>query len=131
MNQRVFPSSCDYVEGLSHDTAEQLPDPWRQGSLVTAERLRFDFNLHRGLTSAEVARVEALVNGWVADDVALTTREMPLAEAKAAGVHFPSAAHAPLREAVLEPGCVTPAESCVQQEPASHTHAARPAKGAT
>lgn len=57
-----------------------------QGSLVTADRLRFDFNLHRGLKEAEVARVEELVNGWVTDDTALTTREMPLAEAKAAGV---------------------------------------------
>ena len=52
---------------------------------MTPERLRFDFNLHRGLSGAEVAEVEALVNGWVAEDVALTTREMPLAEAKAAG----------------------------------------------
>lgn len=59
---------------------------WMQGSLVTADRLRFDFNLHRGLKEAEVARVEELVNGWVTDDTALTTREMPLAEAKAAGV---------------------------------------------
>jgi alanyl-tRNA synthetase len=56
-----------------------------QGSLVTPERLRFDFNLHRGLAPDEVAQVEALVNGWVAEDSELTTREMPLAEAKAAG----------------------------------------------
>ncbi|EIE20523.1 alanyl-tRNA synthetase [Coccomyxa subellipsoidea C-169] len=57
----------------------------QQGSMVTADRLRFDFNLHRGLKEAEVARVEELVNGWVTEDTALTTREMPLAEAKAAG----------------------------------------------
>ena len=53
---------------------------------MTAERLRFDFNLHWGLRAAELAAVEELVNGWVADDIALTTREMPLAQAKAAGV---------------------------------------------
>ena len=59
-----------------------------QGSMVTADRLRFDFNLHRGLKEAEVARVEELVNDWVTEDTALTTREMPLAEAKAAGKAF-------------------------------------------
>ncbi len=56
-----------------------------QGSLVTQNRLRFDFNLHRGLKDDEVARVEELVNGWVAADSELVTKEMPLAEAKAAG----------------------------------------------
>ena len=56
-----------------------------QGSLVTQNRLRFDFNLHRGLKDDEVAKVEELVNGWVAADTELLTKEMPLAEAKAAG----------------------------------------------
>ena len=56
-----------------------------QGSLVTQNRLRFDFNLHRGLKEDELARVEELVNGWVSADTALVTKEMPLAEAKAAG----------------------------------------------
>ena len=56
-----------------------------QGSLVTQNRLRFDFNLHRGLKDDEVAKVEELVNGWVAADTELVTKEMPLAEAKAAG----------------------------------------------
>ncbi len=57
----------------------------RQGSQVHADRLRFDFNLPRGMSEAEVGRVEALVNGWVAADHALTTRTVPLAEARAAG----------------------------------------------
>ncbi|CAL8465000.1 g4535 [Coccomyxa elongata] len=57
----------------------------QQGSMVTSDRLRFDFNLHRGLKEAEIARVEELVNGWITEDTALVTREMPLAEAKAAG----------------------------------------------
>ena len=56
-----------------------------QGSLVTQDRLRFDFNLHRGLREEEIARVEELVNRWVAADTELVTKEMPLAEAKAAG----------------------------------------------
>lgn len=53
--------------------------------MVTPDRLRFDFNLHRGLKESEIARVEELVNGWITEDTALVTREMPLAEAKAAG----------------------------------------------
>lgn len=52
---------------------------------MTQHRLRFDFNLHRGLSQEEIARVEELVNGWVAADSKLVTKEMPLAEAKAAG----------------------------------------------
>lgn len=55
---------------------------------MTADRLRFDFNLHRGLKEQEVARIEELVNGWIAEDTSLVTREMPLAEAKAAGELF-------------------------------------------
>jgi alanyl-tRNA synthetase len=61
----------------------------RQGSLVTPDRLRFDFNLHRGLKEQEIARIEELVNGWIAEDTALSTREMPLSEAKAAGMQTP------------------------------------------
>lgn len=57
--------------------------------MVTSDRLRFDFNLHRGLKEVEIAQVEELVNGWIAEDIQLMTREMPLAEAKAAGeLHF-------------------------------------------
>lgn len=57
----------------------------QQGSLVTPDRLRFDFSLPRGVEPAELAAVEALVNGWIRSDAALTTTVMPLAEAKAAG----------------------------------------------
>jgi len=57
----------------------------QQGSLVQADRLRFDFNLPRGLEPGEVAAIEGLVNAWVAADHGLTTAVMPLADAKAAG----------------------------------------------
>jgi alanyl-tRNA synthetase len=57
----------------------------QQGSLVQPDRLRFDFNLPRGLEAGEVAAIEALVNGWVAADHGLQTSVMPLADAKAAG----------------------------------------------
>jgi alanyl-tRNA synthetase len=61
------------------------PDTCQQGSLVNADRLRFDFNLGRPMAPSEVAAVEALVNGWVADAAPAVTRVMGLAEAKAAG----------------------------------------------
>ncbi|PNW79843.1 hypothetical protein CHLRE_08g368900v5 [Chlamydomonas reinhardtii] len=61
------------------------PDTCQQGSLCNFQRLRFDFNLARGMTAAEVAEVERLVNGWVAAAAPLETRVMDLAAAKAAG----------------------------------------------
>jgi alanyl-tRNA synthetase len=57
----------------------------QQGSLVTPDRLRFDFSLPRGVEPAELAAVEALVNSWIVADETLTTAVMPLADAKAAG----------------------------------------------
>ncbi|PNH10720.1 putative alanine--tRNA ligase, chloroplastic [Tetrabaena socialis] len=54
------------------------PDTCQQGSLVNFQRLRFDFNLARGMTAAEVAEVERLVNGWVAGAAPLTTTVMAL-----------------------------------------------------
>ena len=57
----------------------------QQGSLVTPDRLRFDFNLARGMEDAEVEAVEGLVNSWITADTPLTSAVMPLADAKAAG----------------------------------------------
>ncbi|KAK9824092.1 hypothetical protein WJX72_007684 [[Myrmecia] bisecta] len=61
------------------------PDVSQQGSLVTADRLRFDFNLPQGMTADQTARVEALVNGWIQESHEAVTRTLPIAEAKAAG----------------------------------------------
>ncbi|KAF6257363.1 tRNA synthetases class II (A)-domain-containing protein [Scenedesmus sp. NREL 46B-D3] len=61
------------------------PDTCQQGSLVEAGRLRFDFNLSRAMTAEEVAAVERLVNGWVADAAPATTAVMGLEDARAAG----------------------------------------------
>ena len=55
------------------------------GSLVTDDRLRFDFNCPRGLKAKEVAAVEDLINEWIADGTPLVSKEMPIDEAKAAG----------------------------------------------
>ncbi|KAJ9522486.1 hypothetical protein QJQ45_008228 [Haematococcus lacustris] len=61
------------------------PDTCQQGSLVDGQRLRFDFNLPRPMTPAEVEQVEGLVNSWVLQAVPASTSVMALQAAKAAG----------------------------------------------
>ncbi len=55
------------------------------GSLVSFDRLRFDFNCPRALTAEEVIQIEELVNSWISEAHAATIEEMPIAEAKAKG----------------------------------------------
>jgi len=55
------------------------------GSLVDFERLRFDFHCPRAVSTAELERIEALINGWIADAHALEVQEMAIEQAKAAG----------------------------------------------
>ncbi|MCC5636603.1 alanine--tRNA ligase [Nostoc sp. CHAB 5844] len=55
------------------------------GSLVSFDRLRFDFNCPRALTSEEVQQVEEQVNTWIAEAHSAKIEILPLAEAKARG----------------------------------------------
>ena len=55
------------------------------GSLVSFDRLRFDFNCPRALTAEEVIQIEELVNSWISEAHSATIEEMPIAEAKAKG----------------------------------------------
>ncbi|WP_017314335.1 alanine--tRNA ligase [Mastigocladopsis repens] len=55
------------------------------GSLVSFDRLRFDFNCPRPLTPEEVQQVEKLVNIWIAEAHSAKVETLPLAEAKARG----------------------------------------------
>ncbi len=55
------------------------------GSLVDFDRLRFDFHCPRPVTAAELERIEACINGWIADAHDLEVREMELERARAAG----------------------------------------------
>jgi alanyl-tRNA synthetase len=55
------------------------------GSLVSFDRLRFDFNCPRALTIEEVQQIEELVNSWISEAHYATIEEMPIAEAKAKG----------------------------------------------
>ncbi|MFN6464476.1 MAG: alanine--tRNA ligase [Nostoc sp. DedVER02] len=55
------------------------------GSLVSFDRLRFDFNCPRALTAEEVQQIEEQVNAWIAEAHAAQVEVLPLAEAKAKG----------------------------------------------
>jgi len=55
------------------------------GSLVSPDRLRFDFSHFSGLSDAEIAQVEDMVNKVVLDTLAVETFETGLEEAKSLG----------------------------------------------
>ncbi|MGB3691908.1 MAG: alanine--tRNA ligase [Spirulinaceae cyanobacterium] len=55
------------------------------GSLVSFDRLRFDFNFSRPLTPEELQQVEAQINTWIAQGKDTQMEVMPIAEAKAKG----------------------------------------------
>ncbi|BAY25185.1 alanyl-tRNA synthetase [Calothrix sp. NIES-2100] len=55
------------------------------GSLVSFDRLRFDFNCPRALTAEEVQQIEEQVNTWIAEAHSAKVEILPLAEAKARG----------------------------------------------
>jgi alanyl-tRNA synthetase len=66
---------------------KQVVDPGigQAGSLVTFDRLRFDFHCPRAVTAAELEQIEALINGWISDAHTLQVAEMAIEAAKAAG----------------------------------------------
>ncbi|MEG4026811.1 MULTISPECIES: alanine--tRNA ligase [unclassified Microcoleus] len=55
------------------------------GSLVSSERLRFDFNSPRAVTAEELQKIEDLVNSWIAEAHAAVVAEMPIALAREKG----------------------------------------------
>ena len=55
------------------------------GSLVSFDRLRFDFNCPRAVNGEEIQQIEELVNSWISEAHSATIEEMPIAEAKAKG----------------------------------------------
>jgi alanyl-tRNA synthetase len=57
----------------------------QKGSLVSAERLRFDFAHNKAMTSDEIARVEDLVNAKILTDAPVTTEILPIDEARKRG----------------------------------------------
>ncbi|MBE9045915.1 alanine--tRNA ligase [Pleurocapsales cyanobacterium LEGE 10410] len=55
------------------------------GSLVSFDRLRFDFNSPRALTPEDIQQVEDLVNTWISEAHEADVNVMPLEEAKTKG----------------------------------------------
>jgi alanyl-tRNA synthetase len=55
------------------------------GSLVSFDRLRFDFNCPRAVTPEEIQQIEEQINTWIAEAHSATVETVPIAEAKAKG----------------------------------------------
>jgi alanyl-tRNA synthetase len=55
------------------------------GSLVSFDRLRFDFNYNQGLTPEQLQQIEAQINTWIAEAHGADVAEMAIAQAKAKG----------------------------------------------
>ncbi|MBD2483483.1 alanine--tRNA ligase [Planktothrix sp. FACHB-1365] len=72
---------------LLQSALKSIVDPSisQAGSLVDFERLRFDFNCPRGLTSEELQQVEDQVNSWITEAHPAVIAEMALEAAKAKG----------------------------------------------
>ena len=57
----------------------------QKGSLVNAERTRFDFSHNAPLTDAQIAQIEAIVNAEVLANAATQARVMPIDDAQKSG----------------------------------------------
>ncbi len=55
------------------------------GSLVSSDRLRFDFSLNRAVTPEELQQIEQQINQWISDAHGADIEVMPIAAAKAKG----------------------------------------------
>lgn len=58
------------------------PNIMQKGSNITAERLRFDFNLDRKVTPEELKQVQDFINDIILRDIPVVCEEMPYEEAK-------------------------------------------------
>lgn len=57
----------------------------QQGSYQDGARTRFDFSHGQAMTAEEIAKVEALVNEKIAEDIAVVTDIMSIEDAKKSG----------------------------------------------
>ena len=57
----------------------------QKGSLVTADRLRFDFSHQSSMTQSEIRQVEAIVNEKILEDIPISILEKPIDEARDMG----------------------------------------------
>lgn len=72
---------------LLHAALHQVlgPTALQKGSNITAERLRFDFTWPQPMTAEEKAKVEELVNKWIAEGIPVTKKMTTVEEAKKEG----------------------------------------------
>jgi alanyl-tRNA synthetase len=92
VGQKVTATVTDRTSTVRNHTATHLlnlalrevlgPHVEQKGSLVDAEKTRFDFSHDKPLTADEVRRVEEIVNQQILRDLPVTPVTMPLAEAK-------------------------------------------------
>jgi len=61
------------------------PEAVQKGSLVSPDRLRFDFTHDAPVTDEEIERIEDLVNTWIERNAAARVREMPYKDAISSG----------------------------------------------
>jgi alanyl-tRNA synthetase len=75
------------VTHLMHKALREVlgPHVQQKGSLVDAEKTRFDFAHDKPVSDAELRKVEALVNAEVLQNTPTRARVMPIEEAKKAG----------------------------------------------
>jgi len=57
----------------------------QMGSNINSERLRFDFACDHKLSEEELKKVEEIVNGWIKEDIAVTSENMKKEDAVKAG----------------------------------------------
>ena len=72
---------------LLHHALHQVlgKDATQRGSKVQPDELRFDFNHRKALAADELERIEDIINERVAEGAAVTTRVLPIEEAKRLG----------------------------------------------
>ena len=61
------------------------PDCHQQGSNITADRMRFDFNCDHKLTDEEKQKLEEIVNKWIEEDLPVEVETMKKEEAVKSG----------------------------------------------
>ena len=83
-----------HLTAINHTSTHLLQAALRQvlgthveqaGSLVEAERLRFDFTHFKAMTKDEIVKVERIVNKKINEAIVVTKKEMSLTEAKSKG----------------------------------------------
>ncbi len=81
----------------------------QKGSMVSPERLRFDFSHGKPLEAGALARIEATCRGQLLDALRIYARDVPLAEARQInGARAAQRCHVPVQLALTRAPCRPP-----------------------